>query len=281
MKNIGILLIMVLAIGFAYFVFLADDKQKNSEMMELQDQHNPELADGENNMMIIEDEPKYQVDSKMVNYHESVNGYYASPVDKNGIAPGVVMIHEWWGLNDNIKAMADKLAGQGYQVLAVDLYDGQVAESPERARELVTSIDQSRANANLQAATQYLRNNAAAKVASLGWCFGGGQSLQLAVSGENLDATIIYYGSVIDDASKLENLNWPVLGIFGAEDSSIPVENVNNFQATLDQLGIENDINIYEGVGHAFANPSGNNYSPEETKDAWQKTLNFLQNTLK
>jgi carboxymethylenebutenolidase len=122
-----------------------------------------------------------------------------------------------------------------------------------------------------------LPNVNSSRIASLGWCFGGGQSLQLALNSEQpLAATVIYYGNLVTDAESLAGIEWPVLGIFGATDQSIPVETVRQFEAALDANEIPNEIHIYEGVGHAFANPSGDNYAPTETVDAWAKTLDFL-----
>ena len=113
----------------------------------------------------------------------------------------------------------------------------------------------------------------------MGWCFGGGQSLQLALNSEQnpLAATVIYYGNLVNDTNELSRIKWPVLGIFGDQDQSIPVESVNAFEQAFNETGITNEIYIYPGVGHAFANPSGDNYAPEETVDAWEKTLAFLK----
>jgi carboxymethylenebutenolidase len=222
----------------------------------------------------------HDVATKETEYFAGAKGYFAYPTEA-GNYPGVVMIHEWWGLNGNIKDMARELASHGYQVLAVDLYKGEVADTAERARTLVSSLDQTEANENLKSAVVHLRNQNAAKIASLGWCFGGGQSLQLSLSGEKLDGTIIYYGSLVTDQNKLGAISWPVLGIFGEKDTSISVESVNQFHGALDSLGVMNQVHVYPGVGHAFANPSGANYAPEETADAWQKTLAFLAQTLK
>ena len=120
------------------------------------------------------------------------------------------------------------------------------------------------------------------RIASLGWCFGGDWSLQLAVnsSEDPLAATIVYYGRPITDTSSLSSISWPVLGIFGDQDQAIPVESVKQFAAALNATGVTNDIYLYEGVGHAFANPSGDNYAPKETADAWQKTIGFLEKYL-
>lgn len=238
--------------------------------------------------------------NKTVNYHANSQGYLVYPVNATASGtptsittdnklPAVVMIHEWWGLNDNIKNMANELAKEGYVVLAVDLYNGQVASTPEEAMQLVGSVreNQSEAIANLQNAVRYLsslQNVNSSKIASLGWCFGGGQSLQLALNTEPenpLAASIIYYGNLVTDQQQLSKIKWPILGIFGNEDQSIPVDQVNKFKESLNALNIPNEIHIYEGVGHAFANPTGDSFAPKETQDAWQKTLAFLDRYLK
>jgi carboxymethylenebutenolidase len=195
------------------------------------------------------------------------------------------MIHEWWGLNEHIKRQANILAKEGYVVLAVDLYKGQVATDSNRAMALSSSVrnDPSSAIANLKSAVKYVKGLDmvnGSRVASLGWCFGGDWSLRLATNStkENpLAATVLYYGKPITDQNALSNINWPVLGIFGNQDQSIPVESVKQFASALNSSGIANEIYLYKGVGHAFANPSGDNYAPNETTDAWQKTLAFLR----
>lgn len=212
-------------------------------------------------------------------YLNDVKGFHAYP-EGEGKYPGVVMIHEWWGLNDNIKGMAKELAKEGYRVLAVDLF-GKVATTPDEARAQTAGLDQTKALENLKAVTNFLRQAGSSKIASLGWCFGGKQSLELAVSGEKLNATVVYYGSgMATTTDRLRFIKWPVLGIFGDQDQSIPVETVRAFESSLNTLGIANEIYIYPGVGHAFANPSGMNYAPKETKDAWAKTLIFLRENL-
>jgi carboxymethylenebutenolidase len=229
--------------------------------------------------------------NKTVNYYEQANGYLVYPSasnenkseNNNGTLPAVVMIHENKGLNDHIKNMANLLARNGYVVLAVDLFKGEVTTDRNRSSELTQYVrdNQNIATANLQSAVKYLAslsNVNAEKIASLGWCFGGGQSLQLALNSQDhpLSATIIYYGRLMTDNATLSAIKWPVLGIFGDQDSSIPVDTVKAFESALNSNGIPNEIYIFKGVGHAFANPSGDNYAPTETKDAWDKTLSFL-----
>ena len=229
-----------------------------------------------------------------VNYFGNASGQLVRPntnitgeIEQQKL-PAVVMIHEWWGLNDHIRNAAEDLAKEGYVVLAVDLYNGEVATSPDRAGELASSVRNSpeQAIANLQSAVNYLgslENVNGSKIASLGWCFGGGQSLQLALNSEQnpLAATVIYYGNLVNDTNEISKINWPVLGIFGDQDQSIPVESVNAFEQALNETGVTNEIYTYPGVGHAFANPSGDNYAPKETDDAWEKTVAFLNKHLK
>lgn len=232
------------------------------------------------------------LENRTVNYFDQARGYLVYPImsndnktkNNNNTLPAVIMIHENKGLNDNIKNMANLLARNGYVVLAVDLFNGEVTTDRNRSSELTQQVrdNQGIAIANLKSAVKYaasLPNVNADKIVSLGWCFGGAQSLQLALNSQDhpLAGTIIYYGRLVTDKAILSDIKWPVLGIFGDQDSSIPVDTVKAFESALNSDGITNEIYIYKGVGHAFANPSGENYAPKETQDAWQKTLSFLE----
>ena len=133
----------------------------------------------------------------------------------------------------------------------------------------------------MNTAVSYLENNyTPSSVGSIGWCFGGGQSLNLALNNEDMDATVIYYGRLVTEPEELSNIDWPVLGIFAELDQGIPPETVKEFESSLNEAGVENDITIYPDVSHAFANPSGDRYAPEESKDAWNKTLAFFEQNL-
>ncbi|MGY5143831.1 MAG: dienelactone hydrolase family protein [Candidatus Nitrosopumilus sp. bin_32a] len=223
----------------------------------------------------------YLTTSEMVVYFDNTSGYLARPVD-DGNYPGVVMIHEWWGLNANIKEMADKLASHGYVVLAVDLYDGKVATTSDQARQLITSFNSESGIQNMNSAVSLLSDNYSTNtIGSIGWCFGGGQSLNLALDNDEMDATVIYYGSLVTDTEDLSSIDWPVLGIFAGLDKGIPVATVNEFESALNEVGVENQIYIYDGVDHAFANPSGERYAPDESKYAWDLTLSFLESNLR
>jgi carboxymethylenebutenolidase len=228
------------------------------------------------------------IQNTTVNYYDNASGYLVYPIlnqnNNTQKLPAVIMIHENRGLNDNIKDTADILAKQGYVVLAVDLFQGQVTADPNQARELSSSVRNNPGIAieNMKSAIAYLsslQNVNASRIASIGWCFGGGQSLQLALNSEDhpLAATIIYYGQVVNDTNQISKIKWPVLGIFGDQDQSISVDSVKAFEQALNETGVTNEIYIYPGVGHAFANPSNDNYAPWQTADAWMKTLAFLK----
>ena len=222
-----------------------------------------------------------------VNYFDSSSGYlvYPSSATTGKKLPAVIMVHEWWGINDNIRSMANTLARQGFVVLGADLFRGQSANDQNQAMQLVktASSNPQQSISNLQAAVNYISSLPfvdSSKVSSIGWCFGGGQSLQLALHSQQhpLVATILYYGTpLVTDKQELSKIKWPVLGIFGDKDQAIPLSNIQQFKTALDSISIPNEIHIYKGLGHAFANPSGANYAPNETVDAWQKTLAFLK----
>jgi carboxymethylenebutenolidase len=222
-----------------------------------------------------------QVTTSPARYFANTTGYVAMPVQKGNIQ-GIILIHEWWGINDNIKSMARDLASHGYVAMAVDLYAGQVATTPDGARQLLLSFDEQKGMANINSAVNYLKDNYnVTKIATIGWCFGGSQSLNYALSGNKLDATIIYYGQPVTDTTKLSSIKWPVLGFFGEKDQSISIDKVREFKSDLDKTGVQNQIYTYPGLGHAFANPSGANYAPSQTKDSWNKTLSFMDKYLK
>jgi carboxymethylenebutenolidase len=241
----------------------------------------PDYEKNQNNNSEIFTLGDFLVETKEVNYFQNSTGYLAKP-NVDGQYPAVIMIHEWWGLNENIRDMAEKLASHGYIVFAVDLYNGQVATTSEEARELRSSFDDSYWIENMNLASSYVQEQySPEKIGSIGWCFGGGQSLNLALNNENIDATVIYYGQLTTEKEMLSKINWPILGIFAELDQGIPPQLVNDFETALNDLEIPNDIHIYPNVNHAFANPSGERYAPDASMDAWQKTIEFLEMNLK
>jgi carboxymethylenebutenolidase len=211
---------------------------------------------------------------------QPVYGHLAYPAEAEGGLPAVLVFHEWWGLNDNIRSMANRLAGEGYVALAADLYLGRTADTPDAARALLdeTLKDTAALSTNLRQAHAFLREEIkAARIGTIGWCFGGMLSLRTALlMPDAVDATVIYYGHVPGDPEELRKLKAPVLGIFGSADQGIPLDSVRRFEAALKSLGVPAEIHVYEGADHAFANPSGKNYRAEAAEDAWNKALGFL-----
>ena len=228
--------------------------------------------------------PRRPVVSERLPYGEIgdqlVYGQFVFPADMIAPLPAIIVIHEWWGLNDNVVAMSERLAGEGYIVLAIDLYGGETADDRDAARALMQGVveDAASAEENVREAYGFLKTTAGAPmVASLGWCFGGGWSLNAAMLlGSQLEAAVVYYGQVTADEDRLQGVDAEILGLFGAADRGISVDSVRDFEAALERLGKTPEIHVYPGAGHAFANPTGNNYDPAAAEDAWQKTLDFL-----
>ncbi|MEO1086450.1 MAG: dienelactone hydrolase family protein [Acidobacteriota bacterium] len=233
-------------------------------------------------------EPSVPVVTERVSYGSvggvEVTGYMARPESAQEGLPGLIVIQEWWGLNENIEAMTRRLAGEGYVALAVDLYDGQIATTRDEARTMITAARETpeKLDEHLQAAYRWLESQGAPRIGSIGWCFGGGLSLRTALlHPQDLDAAVIYYGRVVTDPEELAPLEVPVLGLFGADDEGIPVDGVRAFETALTDLGQQPIVHIYENADHAFANPSGTRYNAEVADRAWSETLAFLATHLK
>ncbi len=237
---------------------------------------------------LAEEEPAVPVIEQQVAYGEgetsNLVGYLAMPRDAAEPLPGLIVIHEWWGLNDNIRALTRRLAGEGYVALAVDLYGGEVADEPARAEALMarTAAAPDAVRRNLEQAYAYLEEYAfAPRIGSIGWCLGGGFALETALLlPDGLDAVVMYYGQVVTDRSRLAALGAPLLGLFAELDTVVPAADVQRFERLLADLGKEADVRIYPGVGHAFANPSGGDYDAAAARDAWDATKAFLRANL-
>lgn len=217
---------------------------------------------------------------------DTLYGYLAMPEEGQRPYPAVLLIHEWWGLNEGITILADALADEGYVVFAPDAYRGNVTALFPRALWLLTTTPNEQIFADVDSGLAYLRSLESVdsnRVASMGFCFGGGHSLQLGLrQSENLAVTILYYGALVTDPNLLRPLleAQPVLGIFAEEDQTIFPKDVLEFEAALNSLNIENEITIYKGVGHGFV--QGTNYNqPGAAMDAWQQALAFLDRNLK
>jgi len=228
----------------------------------------------------------FAADGKSVSYKsgdETVQGILYTPAGK-GPFPGLIVIHEWWGLNDWVKEQASKLSDEGYVALAVDLYRGKVATTLDMAHEVMRGVPEDRAKRDLHAAMEFLKSQSNVKkdrIGSTGWCMGGGYALDVALQEPDLSATVINYGHLATDAEALKNVNAAILGSFGGQDHGIAPDDVHKFEQTMKQLGKKVDIKIYDDAGHAFENPNNKTgYRAEDAADAWKRTEAFLAATL-
>lgn len=258
LKFLGVLLLLFLAILAAWIIFDALVSESSAQYT------NVTYTDADGN---------------------ELRGYLAQP-EGEGPFPAVLMIHEWWGLNAGMPVMADALAAEGYVVLAPDAYRGRVTNQVPRALWLRLTTPEEQVFSDLDTALLYLMELPTVddeRVASFGFCFGGGHSLQLGLrQSERLAMTMIYYGSLVTDPDLLRPLTeaQPVLGVFAAEDQQIFVEEVLEFEAALNSLGVSNQISIYPDVGHAFINEDNFN-QPGAAGDAWQEAVDFLAQEFK
>jgi carboxymethylenebutenolidase len=216
---------------------------------------------------------------------EPTVGYLAVP-EGAGPFPSLILIHEWNGLVDRVREVADAMAAEGYVTLAADLYSGRTGSTPAENGALMTEHleNPDKLIANLDAAAQFLRerDDVTGRVGTLGWCFGGGVALSYALSGEAHDATAIFYGNLVTDPAILASIDHEVYGSFAEMDTGIPAETVNEFVSALRAAGVENDVHIYDEVSHGFwlridGDPE---LRTEPGLDAWQRLKGYLTRTL-
>ena len=202
-----------------------------------------------------------------------------------GPHPALIVIHEWWGLNDWIKQEAARYAAQGYVTLAVDLYRGKVANTPELAHELSRGLPQDQGVRDLTSALAWLAQRKdvdSKRIGAVGWCMGGGFAIQLAVAAPTLRAVAVNYGALPTDKAALARIHAAVLGNFGGQDHGIPPDAVHAFEAAMRSLGKPVDAKIYPDAGHAFENPNNTGgYRPADAADALARIDRFLAGELK
>jgi carboxymethylenebutenolidase len=214
-----------------------------------------------------------------------LHAYLAEP-EGTGPYPAVLLLHEWWGLNDDITAMADALAAEGYVVLAPDTFRGHTTKWAPTALWQIITIPRAQIAKDIDSSLAYLSELEkvdADRIATVGFCFGGGQALRLVLRHpQTLAASAIFYGQLETDPLALQPLRdtGPLLGVFAENDVGIPPEQVRAFQSALDTLGIRNQITIYPGVDHAFVHHDSVQ-EPGAARDAWQQLLNFLDESMR
>jgi carboxymethylenebutenolidase len=216
---------------------------------------------------------------------DTIPGYLAQPSGE-GPWPGLVVIQEWWGLDDQTKSIADRFARAGYMAFAPDLYHGELAPigDGEKARVLVQKYGPT-APDDLENIYDAFKQDpgCSGKVGAVGFCFGGRMALSLAIR-RPLDAVCTFYGGGMQQIfdQLREKLSCPVLGLFGDADGSIPVGTVEEFDRLLDQVGVEHEVVVYPDSGHAFFRDSDPDvYRPEAARDAWERVTSFFETHLK
>jgi len=216
---------------------------------------------------------------------ETMKAYLATPATAAKGAPAIVVVQEWWGLNDWVKGVADRFASQGYVAIAPDLYRGKVATTPELAHELSRGLPQARAIGDIRAAAAYVdqrKDLDPKRTAVIGFCMGGGLAQRAALEKGPFDAAVMCYGSPESSPEKLKTLKGPLLGIFGSEDQGIGPEQTGPLQVALAKYGKPgSSVHVYPGVGHAFLREAGSPAGEEQAKLAWGEIDAFLAKHLK
>ncbi len=214
---------------------------------------------------------------------KNTKGFLASPKEP-GTYPGVIVIHEIWGLVDHVKDVASRIAREGYAALAVDLFEGKIVSKLDEGRALREKFTEEKILADLNGAFNHLKSLSYVnpnRVGSVGFCMGGGLSLLLACHNRELAAPVIFYGRNPSPIEQVKNLQCPILGNYAGADMAITESDINLLKQTLTKYGKKFDIKIYPGAPHAFFNDTKESYRPEAAEDAWERTLNFFNKQLK
>lgn len=222
-------------------------------------------------------EVEYQVDGK------TARGYLAADSGA-GSQPGLILVHEWWGLNEHVKDLTRRFGEEGYVVLAPDLYDGASTKDPEEAGKLMQGLEKKKALEKLDGAVAYLQGLPAVegdKIGVTGFCMGGTFALLLAAHNKSVKASAPFYGDIPTD-DELKNLSAPVLFIGAENDFWITKEKMERLDQGLKKYGKEGEVKVYEGVGHAFFNDTRPEaYDKEAAADAWRRVTDFFAEKLK
>ncbi len=212
---------------------------------------------------------------------EKIDAYLATPTKP--ARGSIVIVHEWWGLADWVKKVANRFAAQGSVAIAPDLYRGKLTTDPDQARALASALPEARALGDIRAAAAYVQELSAAKGKKggvVGFCMGGGLALRAALDHGPFQATVICYGSPVTDPERLATLPGPVLGIFGAEDRGIGPDQTAALEKAMGEAGIDGVVRTYPGGGHAFLNDGRADYKPEVARQAWDEIDAFFAKQL-
>jgi carboxymethylenebutenolidase len=213
----------------------------------------------------------------------TATGYLAAP--ESGKGPGVVVLQEWWGVDDNVKGLVDRFAADGFVALAPDLYHGETTEQPDEAQQKMMAMNMGEAEKEMRGAVDYVASHEAfdgSGVGAVGFCLGGGLAVWAATANPKVDAVVTYYYVMPHGKPDFSKVDAPVLGHFGTNDDFISVDDAQGLEQELKDAGADAKFEFYEGAGHAFANDHDRlgTYNEEHARSAWQKTVDFLKRHL-
>ena len=213
----------------------------------------------------------------------SATGYLAEP--ESGSGPAVVVLQEWWGVDDHIRGVCDRLAGAGFIALAPDLYHGDTTDKPDEAQQKMMAMSMARAEQEMAGAVAFLsahEGRTGTGVGSIGWCLGGGLSVWAAATNPEIGACVTYYYVMAHGKPDFSQIKGPVLGHFGTADDFVPVEAAEGLLDELRAAGVDAEFVFYEGDGHAFFNETNRfgTYDPDATQRSWERSVDFLQTHL-
>lgn len=217
---------------------------------------------------------------------KTVDGYLVEPPNTVN-APGIVVIQEWWGLDDQIKEVANRLASAGYRALVPDLYRGKLALEAHEAEHLMNDLNfGDAASQDIRGAVQYLKATGSAKVAVTGFCMGGALTVLSACFVPELDVTVVWYGNPPAEFVDANNITKPMMGHWSMQDEFFSPASVDELEQKLKLAGVEHEFHRYDAK-HAFANPQSDSrglaplqYHPQAAELAWKRSLEFLKKHL-
>jgi carboxymethylenebutenolidase len=210
-------------------------------------------------------------------------GYLAVPDGERG--PGVIVLQEWWGVDEHIRSLCDRLAAEGFYALAPDLYRGETTTQPSEAQQKMMALSMSEVEREMCGAADYLASQPGFEgpgVGAVGFCLGGGLAVWAAATCPNIAAAVTFYYVMPHGKPDFSAIHGPVLGHFGTADEFIPTEDANKLEAELKHAGVDTTFHYYDGAGHAFVNDTNRlgTHDPELAQLAWGRTVEFLRSAL-
>jgi carboxymethylenebutenolidase len=214
---------------------------------------------------------------------DTATGYLAEP--ESGHGPGVIVLQEWWGMDDSVRRYADRFAEAGFFALAPDLYHGETTEQPDEAEQKMMAMNMDQATKEMRGAVDFLKQQEGVEgdgIGAVGFCLGGGLAVWAASAHDDVDAVVTYYYVMPHGKPDFSKVNAPVLGHFGTADDFVPVDDAKSLEQELNDAGAEASFEFYEGAGHAFANDHDRlgTYDKDKSESAWQKTVDFFKKHL-